>query len=334
MSEEHFTAAEQAQFDAMRAADDIEQPAEQPAGQPAASPSPAPPAEPAAAEGEQPAQPPKMVQLAALHEERERRKQYERDLAAEREQRRVLEERTNLLLQRFNQQQPAAETAKPADPPEPTIPDLATDPVGHIIGNQQALARQLAAMSSATREQQEQFRRENEMRQVATAVATRAQAMEEKFATEHQDYAAAVQHLTQTRHREMEIAGFRDPVQRHQMIQQEGFQLAAHMIQNGGNPAEAIYELAKMRGYAPAAPAQPSASTEPPAPQEAQDQAPSAAQQKLETIAAGQQQARSLGQAGGSGPTPLTVQRLIALSDKEFGKMLETSAEARALLGA
>jgi len=68
-----------------------------------------------------------------------------------------------------------------------------------------------------------------------------------------------------------------------------------------------------MRGFAPPATGQ--ADNAQPQP---------AAEQRLQNIAAGQQQARSLGAARGSGPAPLTAQRLLEMSEKDFAKILET----------
>jgi len=53
----------------------------------------------------------------------------------------------------------------------------------------------------------------------------------------------------------------------------------------------------------------------------------------LAQVAAGQQQARGLSGARGSGPAPMTAQRLLEMSDAEFTKSLETE-EGRALMGA
>lgn len=327
MSEERFTAEEQAQFDAMRAADNEPAAApEQPAAAPAA-PSPGA-AQPETGQEPQQPQPPKMVRLEALHEERERRRQLEKERSEERERYRLLEERTNLLLHRIGQpQQPPSAPEKPA---EPAIPDLATDPVGHILGNQHAIQRQLEQFSGTTREQQERINQQIQQQQIVAAVVQHGQAMERQFSVEHPDYADAVRHLEAARHRELQAVGVSDLAQRAAQIQQEGVALAAFCMQTGRNPAQAIYELAQIRGYASPAPKQQEAETQPES--VAPPQVP-AARAQLETIAAGQQHARSLGNTSGSGPAPLTAQRLLEMPEAEFAKMLE-KPEALALFGA
>jgi hypothetical protein len=263
-----------------------------------------------------------MVPLAALHEERERRKESDRRLQ-------TLEERTNLLLQRIGQPVPQAEQ-KPAEPPKPEIPALDKDPVGHILGTQQELARQLQTNTQTTQQQQAQINNQLQAMQVLSALTQRAKAVEAQFELDNPDYGQAVNHLRRVRHQELQALGYDDPAERGNIIDQEGLGVAARSFQTGRNPAEAIYNLAKMRGWAPPAPAQ-STSAEPPV-EPAQPASPTA-DQRLQNIAAGQQHARSLGNLGGRGPAPMTATRLLEASDADFAKMLET-AEGMALLGA
>ncbi len=314
ITDENLTAEEQRQFDAMREADAQLGSEQTPAVELGAAMEP--PAEP---QKPQPPAPQRTVPLAALHEERERRKQAEKDRELDRERMRTLEERTNLLLQqRFGQQQPEH---KPQDPAKPEIPLLDKDPVGHIIGTQQDLRRQFDQQQAASQQWNTQFQQQLQAQQAVTMLTQRAQALEHEFTMEHPDYADAVRHLTAQRHKELELIGFLDPAERHTVIQQEGLGLAARSIQTGRNPAAAIYELAKQRGFAPPAKPDPAAPAAP------------TAEQRIQNIAAGQQQARSLGNARGTGPTNLTAQSLAAMTDKEFEKMLETP-EGMALLGA
>jgi hypothetical protein len=61
--------------------------------------------------------------------------------------------------------------------------------------------------------------------------------------------------------------------------------------------------------------------------------APGDAAERLRTVASGQRQGASLGALRGSGPHPLTAQRLLEMSDAEFARAIATP-EGRALLGA
>lgn len=260
------------------------------------------------------------VPIAEMMHERERRKAVVDELAAERKARQTLEERTNLLLQRINQA-PAQPQTAPKEPEKPVIPELAADPVGHIVGNIAAQQRELEAAQKAQVEQRQML----EQIAARTQLVQYAQAMEADFRSQNPDYDAAINHLTAMRHKVLEALGHREPVQRMQIIQQEGLGLAWNAIQQGRNPAEALYEIAKINGYAP----QKAAEEAKPSEQEVIPPDPAA---RLRNIAAGQQQARSLGNSRGTGPAPLTAQRLLEMSEKDFAKMLD-NPEAMALLG-
>lgn len=307
MPPDELTAEEQSQLDQMRA-DDAAPVETEPAAAPA---QPEPPADPPAEDD--PAPPaadkrPQMVPHAALHEERERRKEVDRALAEERKARQTLEERTNLLLQNIQQRQP------PPAPAQPELPDYTQDPAGHIVAVQQQQARVLNDVIQAitARAQQDQ------QTQGITATQQRALAMEQQFARDTPDYVQAVDHLSTTRHRQLQAAGWEDAAERQAIISREALGVAERALQMGRNPASVIYDIAKEYGFTGAAPT-PTASDTPAAPQ------PNGAE-KLQQLERGQQQARSLGNARGAGPAPLTAQRLLELDDKEFAKMMETTA--------
>lgn len=296
-----LNAAEQAQMDAMQAADAPEG-SDGTAAEPSPPETPAAPSEAAAetateSETEKPALAgetrPRMVDIGALHEERERRKDLEH-------RNRVLEERTNLILQRINQPAAAPAEDSPAAPPP-----LDQDPVGHIVGQQQLQGRALEQVARLLQAQEQRDRRATEI----TSLQQRAMAMEREYRAETPDYDDAVAYLLASQDRELRIAGFTDPAQRQKVLGEQALGTVARALQRGENPAKMVHELAKARGYT----AKP-----PPA---ATDIAPAG---KISQIAAGQQQARSVGAARGSGGGALTAQRLVEMSDAEFLKMMDT----------
>ncbi len=273
-----------------------------------------------------------MVPHQALHEERERRKQIEAERAELARQNQVLLERTNQLLQRF--QPPPQEQPKPAQPGQPTVPELKDDPVGHIIGLVKAVEdRQQQQSQTITEAQQQQ--------QQAMAIAqlqAHAVAMEHEFRQSTPDYDQAIGHMRQAREQQLAFAGH-DPMQRQQIILQEALGIAARGLQMGRNPAQMAYEMAAAFGYQKPAPKQEQQQTN--SAQQgngtqqgngAQQQPQLTPQERLAQVNAGQQQSRSVGNLRGAGPVPLTAQRLLELSDSEFEKMMATE-EGRALLG-
>lgn len=300
-----MTAEEQSQLDQMRQDDAViehEQPQTQ---QPAADTTEADPGtggdQQQADDGRQ-----RMVPHAALHEERERRKQVEKDAA---EQRRRDEERLNLVLQRFAQPQ-----AAPQQPTAPTLPDPQQDPAGHILGRMQQSEAVLAQVVQALVQQSQQ----SQQVQAAGGVMQRAIAMEHEFAAQTPDYAQAVIHLKDQRNKELEAAGWADPGERRQIMDAETQNVAQRALQMGKNPAQVVYELAKVRGFQAPAP---------------QQQAAPETGQRLEQIGRGQQQNRnSLSNTRGSGPAPLNANSLLQMNDEEFEKAM-SSKEGRELLG-
>jgi hypothetical protein len=352
-----LSAEEQSILDQMRA-DDAQSGSEAQVAQEPVQQPPEVPAQPAApATTEQPPPPRQdMVPHQALHAEREEHKRTRSELAAERERIRTLEERTNLLLQRFGPQstiQPQPQPSTAEAPKPPPIPDLDKDPVGHIIGRQLDFDRRLQEQGQNWQQQQAAYQQQLQAQQTLTALTQHAQAMESQFSMEHPDYPAAVAHLVRSRHQELEMAGVRNAADRQRIIQEDGLGVAARLIQIGGNPAEAIYEIARARGYVPPAPPQsrpvaevrefgsdlsvPPVETATPlaaAPQAARAQAPTGAQ-RLQTLAQGQEQARSLGNARGAGPVPLTANRLVEMSQDEFAAFLDkaTSEQMAEMFG-
>ena len=216
----------------------------------------------------------------------------------------TLAERTNLLLQRGFGQQPQQQQPQPQ--PQHRLPDPSADPVGHLIGRQQLIEQHLIQQEQ-TRQQQAQL---GQHAQAIGGLIQHAQQREKEFESDHPDYADAVKRLVEVRHRELESIGFRDQAERHAMVQREGLNIAAAAVQQNKNPSAVIYELAQMRGHVP---------------QSTRD--------RFQRIERGQQMSRSLGNARGSSPAPLSANRLLSMSDDEFAAALQTR-EGMQLMGA
>jgi len=294
-----------AAFEEMRAADNAPEPEATPAPE-----APAPePVEPAADADAEPAEPQgearqKLVPLNALREERERRKALEKQ-AAERE--RLYEERFNALLQRFT-----APPAAPAEPQNtaPPLPDPEKDPVGYLIARQERIEHAQREIVQAIVERDQQGAQAQQQQLFVSALQGRTQAMVADFARETPDYGQAANFLAEARDRELRAAGWEDPAERRETINNEAIGLAHRAIQMGRNPASIVYELAKQRGYA--RPAAATAATSP-------------AAEKISQIAAGQQQARTLGNVQGSAPPALNFNTVANMSQKEFAAFLDTA---------
>lgn len=267
---------------------------------------------PVAAQPEPPRPAATTVPHAALHEERELRKAAEqRAIEAERA-RQTMEERVNILLHRAGQLAPEQQQQTP----QPQIPPMETDPVGHLTARLRQTEQQLADLARAAQGRSSQ----DQQAQIAQALQMRTIAMENEFRAKAPDYDNAARYLAEARHKQLTIAGVTDPAERQAFLAQEAFSLAARAAQTNRNPAEIVYDLAKSFGYTPPAAAAP------PAPEAAD---------RIQAITQGQAQARTLGNARGVGPAGVTAQTLAAMSEEEFLAFAKkaTPAQLRAVMG-
>ena len=293
-------------------------------GQAAATEAPQAPAE-ADETADDKAQQPKMVPHQALHEERRMRQEAEKQREEERKRSQVLEERMNILLR--NMQQPQEQQSQQQ---AQTIPEIDKDPVGHIMATlkseldrrDQILAPLIQAVSG--------HNQQSEAAQATAALAMRASAMEREFASQTPDYQQAYEYLIDSRHQELAASGWTDPAEIQAFMANEAKSLAANAIQKGQNPAETVYQLAKIRGYqakpgnviehSQLAPAKPDP----------------AAVEQLQTIERGQQQARGINRVQGQSSAPLNANTIVDMKEEEFSAWAKkaTQAELRRILGA
>ena len=263
---------------------------------PTASQVPAEAADPAARPAAESASAPsKTVPLAALHEERERRKELQRQIE---DVNRRADERFNLIAQKL------AAAAPQADPVKREIPDPEKDTVGAL----RMTTEEVKVLSDFKRQIETQAV-QNQAIQTLFAHASR---LETDFEKDNPDFQAASAYLRDSRARELAAFGV-DAYRIQQQIGFEKLQLAQTALQHGRNPAEVIYALAKMRGYAPV-----QAGSKAAAAAAADGEAA-----KLARIARGQEAGASLGAASGAAPGKTGIEALLAMSDAEFSTALD-----------
>ena len=252
----------------------------------------------------------KTVPHQALHQERVKRQELERQLQAEREKQARIEERLNILNGLI----------QPQDKPQ--TPDPIQDPIGALQHTQAQLADMQRQSQEAERQRLEAERQQAAIRQIDTAYASTWQ----EFMGEHEDAPGAYNHFVTVLDHHFRMRGVVDPAQRQQLIagEERAIALAAH--QTGQNAAELIYNQAKMYGWQPQPVAQPA-------------QASQEAAKVNETIQRkqeGQRAARSMSNVGGGAGDRLTPEALASMSEEEFAsyyEKLSPSKQAR-LLGA
>ena len=218
-----------------------------------------------------------LVPLAALHEERARRKELQAAQAESNARIQKMEERFQQILEKQN--------------PAPSYDD---DPIEHLKANQERLEQQIQN-HNLTIEQQQQVAQQQQQRQ---SIISQYAAQANQFASENPDFGAAYAHLLNERRAELNAMGWK-PEQITQMLENEELVLAVKSFEDEVNPAQRIYELAKLRGYKKQ--------------EETQE-----TQGKLDQVSKGQQANRSLSGVKGQSKDELSLEALADLPDDEF----------------
>lgn len=246
----------------------------------------------------------KFVRHGALHKERMRRKEVERQLAEIQERFTRGDERFRLLTQAMQAAPQAQPPAQPAQPEPPKAPDPNED----IFGYAKHLEAQIAALQSG----QQQMTEAQAQRAQAERAAQEEHAIVSAFQRDHARlvqadpaYGDAYGYLIQGRVAELKMFGLDD---RQAIAQANADELSfvRACFERGVSPAEQAYALAKSRGFAPKAPAAPAA---PPA------ETPAERQTRL---ALGQAASKSLSSAGGAPAGEVTLDMLASMSEPEF----------------
>ena len=205
----------------------------------------------------------KYVPLAALHEEREKRKE--------------LKGKVEKMEQLFQQLQTQLKPGQ--EKPEVTYED---DPFEY-------LKRQTDEVKTAHEEQKRQAAEYNDFQ--STVGTYQAKAAEFSQATP--DFKDAYQHLVASRINEYQAMGYDERVAQ-KMAQNDELAIVKKALEDEVNPAERMYQLAKVRGYSRKEVAQ-----------EVPKQQP-----KLDTIEKGLKASQSLSSMGGASPKSLSLEDL------------------------
>lgn len=198
----------------------------------------------------------KLVPLAALHEERQNRKQIQAELRAMREEQAQARQQQAQRDQEWQiaQQRMAqviAARQQPAPPSEQEDPIAYTAHVARQTQAQvQALAQQQQMREQQAWQQQQEFAARSQQEQATQALVTLTTQSEAEFAKKQADYQDAITYAKTRRVKELVAAGY-EPEHAVQFAQNEGWQLAHQWLTQGRNPAEMGYKMAQAMGYTP-----------------------------------------------------------------------------------
>jgi hypothetical protein len=239
------------------------------------------------------------VSLHALHEERERRKESERQLQSLRDQAVRMEERFAAFQEKFSA------------PAEPEV-QFDEDPATYLRREQEKLAAQQQELQQFRQQQETNTQQQQQYQHFYQHVT----ANEQEFAqTEAPDYYEAVDFVRGERIKELAVIGFPQAEAEQRALAEAQF-IARQAVQDGESPARRFYNLAKVRGWQSKSPSDNVETGADPV-------APPAADmddvQKLETVRRGVERSQGLG-SGGESAGRMTLAQLSELDDDDFEK--------------
>lgn len=226
----------------------------------------------------------KLVRLEALHEERGKRKELAKQLEQEKRERAQFQA---VMTDRINQLYAVQQ-------PKPEGPSYEVDPLANLKQGQELTQQQLAHM--AQRLQHEDAVRQHQAAQAGLISWARDQVAE--FSKEKPDAMDAYRHIVGIRTQELKALGYSGQ-QLQTMIANDEMLVYQNAYQSGRNPAEIIYELAKLNGFTGKKDAK--------------------AEDKILTLQKGAEAAKGLGNGGGTSTKP-TPEQIAAMSDDEFAE--------------
>lgn len=195
----------------------------------------------------------------------------------------------------------ALQAKPPAAPTEAPAPDPNTDPLGHLLHKLETMGKAVADMQTQLSNQREQ---DSQLSQFQ-AFQARVNELRNVFVKTTPDFGDAYQYLRESRATDLKSFGL-TPQDIQKTLLQEEISLSQIALQQGKNPAAAVYEMAKRHGYVPKA-ATPAA-------------APVAPNDKLNAIQQAQAAAKNLPS------TPqledITVEGLKGASDADLNKIV------------
>lgn len=243
---------------------------------------------------------PKHVPLAALHEERTRRKEIDKQLREAQQQ--IAEFRGKFsVIEKLNGGQQQQTEQQAGDP----------NPEEDIFGAVNAIKQKLEATEAEKKAAAEH-----------TTFVNSYKADAQKFIATAPDYMDAYNHLLSSRAAELQAIGY-EGEELGRALQADEIAIAQMAMSKGKSPAEMLYNLAKQRGYTKKEAAAAAAA------------APPAGIEKLETIERGQAANKSLSNTGGNaGDQDMTAERLMSMPMDEFEAWCDKNpAKARRIMG-
>lgn len=231
---------------------------------------------------------------AMADEERIKRKEIQKQIETIKQENESLKATFNKILSK------AQEQAKAANEPQP--PSFEDDPIAALKYENDQLKKEMNGFKEFTTKQQEQAEYARKQNEFVNTYRSKA----EEFKQSNPDFQEAYDYAMKGRLEEFKIAGYTDQQARQLIIEDEAA-IVANALSQGKNPAESIYNLAKLRGYKKESTLN------------TQDKI-NANQQKIDAMERGLKSGKSLSNSGGVARENLTPEAIAEMDDDEFAK--------------
>lgn len=229
----------------------------------------------------------KVVPYGALHEERMRRKELQERIEQHEARTKRMEDAFQQLVERSRKD---------------TEPSFDQDPIAALRHQNEQLQQRIAHYDQRFQQNDQQQMAYQQQQKFVSDYQSAAR----EFQKATPDFTDAYQHLVNTRQSELEALGY-SPAESAQWLVQEEAAIVGKAMQDGVNPAQRMYELAKMRGYATKSQEKPAGGPD---------------EERLKRISSGKQASRSL-PPGGKSKEEVSLESLAELSGEEFDKAWE-----------
>ncbi len=247
--------------------------------------------QPTSAETTQAEQKEKMVPYGALHEERERRKEYQKMLQEQ-------QQRYDQALQRI------LDRTAPQAQQQP-IPSFEDDPLNNANYRLQTLEQRLAEKQQI----EDQNRAHMEYAQAEQKLVFNYQKHAMAYAQQNPEFPKAYEYLVTQRLKEYEAAGY-TPDEANALLLEDEKAMVARAFHENVNPAERIFNLAKVRGF-----------SSQPVQTETQNTAKQN-EEKLQRMQKGLAESKSLSNVSGKAENAMSLDVLAAMSDDELDEFI------------
>lgn len=235
--------------------------------------------------------PPGYVKLEALHEARARIKELDRQSA---EKLAALEAKLNALTN-----------------PPPAVPKFEDDPANNLRLELEKTKQELGPV----KEELAQTRQQREIAALEARLTRDVETHEAEYIKENPDYLQAVEHIRKVTDSNLALRGVTDPAARAAAFRRDAMALSLQALQDGKNPAELFYAMAKNMGYTKGAP-----------------KADGAA--KLANIEKGQKATPGMPGGGGAKIGAISIEDIGNLDDAEVDALIADDANWKKLIRA